>query len=284
LKGVNRCQGLHPWSVGVVEGIMYRDYPHKKNKVRIVHTVQQAETVEDMGNRMLRIYAALDNKQAEFQSHMIEVEGMINNRPLVILIDSGASHSYVDPRVVEGLHLTKGKHEKSWLVQLVTGTKRKVTELVKSCSVDMKGMSTKDELNIFPLVSYDSLIGMDWLDQHHALLDCHNKRFTCLDEEENQVTIQGISRAMAVREISAMQLKKCYRKGCQLFASRVEEVFQNVVSNLEDHRVLKEFEDMFQEVPGLPPKRDIDFSINLMPGAAPVSNAPYRMSTPEMKE
>jgi hypothetical protein len=98
----------------------YRDYPHRKYKARTVHTVQQAETVEDTGNRMPWIYAALDNKQAEFQSHMIEVEGMINNRPLVILIDSRASHSYVDPRVVESLHLTKSKHEKSWLVQLAT--------------------------------------------------------------------------------------------------------------------------------------------------------------------
>jgi hypothetical protein len=122
------------------------------------------------------------------------------------------------------------------------------------------------------------------LDQHHALLDCRNKRFTCLNEEENQVTIQGIPKAVTVREISAMQLKKCYRKGCQLFAARVEEVFQDVVSNLEYHRVLKEFEDVFQEMPGLPPKRDIDFSINLMPGAAPVSKATYRMSTPELKE
>jgi hypothetical protein len=223
------CKGNH----------RYRDCPHRKDKARTVHTVQQAETVEDMGSRMPRIYAALDNKQAEFQSHMIEVEGMINNRPLVILIDSGASHSYVDPRVVESLHLTKRKHEKSWLVQLATGTKRKVTELVKSCSVDMKGMSTKAELNILPLGSYDCLIGMDWLDQHHALLDCRNKRFTCLDEEGNQVTIQGIPRAVAVREISAMQLKKCYRKGCQLFAARVEEVFQDVVSNLEDHKYSK---------------------------------------------
>jgi hypothetical protein len=207
------CQGNHK----------YRDCPHKNGKARTVHTVRQAETVEDMGSRMPRIYAALDNKQAEFQSHMIEVEGMINNRPLVILIDSGASHSYVDPRVVESLHLMKSKHEKSWLVQLATGTKRKVTELVKYCSVDMKGVSTKAELNILPLGSYDCLIGMDWLDQHHALLDCRNKRFTCLDEEGNQVTVQGIPRAVAVREISAMQLKKCYRKGCQIFAARVEE-------------------------------------------------------------
>jgi hypothetical protein len=89
-------------------------------------------------------------------------------------------------------------------VQLATGTKRKVTELVKSCSVDMKGMSTKDELNILPLGSYDCLIGMDWLDQHHALLDCCNKRFTCLNKDGNQVTFQGIPRAVAVRKISAM--------------------------------------------------------------------------------
>jgi hypothetical protein len=111
-----------------------------------------------------------------------------------------------------------------------------------------------------------------------------NKRFTCLDEEGNQVTVRGIPRAVVVREISAMQLKKCYQKGCQLFAARVEEVFQNMVLNMEDHRVLKEFEDVFHEVPGLPPKRDIDFSINLMPGAAPISKSPYRMSTPELKE
>jgi hypothetical protein len=50
--------------------------------------------------------------------------------------------------VVEGLHLSRSKHEKSWLVQLATGIKRKVTELVKSCPKDMKGLSTKAELNI----------------------------------------------------------------------------------------------------------------------------------------
>jgi hypothetical protein len=63
--------------------------------------------------------------------------------------------------VVESFHLSRSKHEKSWLVQLATGTKRKVIELVKSYSVDMKGLSTKGELNILPLGSYDCLIGMD---------------------------------------------------------------------------------------------------------------------------
>jgi hypothetical protein len=64
----------------------------------------------------------------------------------------------------------------------------------------------------------------------------------------------------------------------------MEETPKDKVPNLEDHKILENFEDVFKEVPGLPPNRDIDFSINLMPGAAPVSKTPYRMSTLELKE
>ena len=81
-----------------------------------------------------------------------------------------------------------------------------------------------------------------------------------------------------------MQLKKCYGKGCQLFAAHVEEASKDEISKIGDHAVLKEFEYVFQEVPGLPPKRDIYFSVNLMPEATPMLKAPYRMSMPEMKE
>jgi hypothetical protein len=114
-----------------------------------------------MGMRVPKIYAVLDNKQDEFQSHMIEVEGIINNHAFTILIDSGASHIYIDPKVLERLCFSRSKHDKSWLVQLVIGAKRKVVELVKSCRVGMNGLSTKAYLNIFPLGSYDFLIGMD---------------------------------------------------------------------------------------------------------------------------
>ena len=79
-----------------------------------------------MGNRIPRIYAALDNNQAEFQSHMIEVEGMIKNQTIAILIYSGASHSYIDPKMVESFYFPRSKHGKYWLVRLATGAKRKV--------------------------------------------------------------------------------------------------------------------------------------------------------------
>jgi hypothetical protein len=110
--------------------------------------------------------------------------------------------------MVEIFHLPRSKHEKSWLVKMATGAKRKVVELVKSCPLDMNGLSTKENLNILPLGSYDCLIDMDWLDKHHTILDCRNKEFTSLDEEGNQRIVQGIPRDVVVREISTMKLKK----------------------------------------------------------------------------
>jgi hypothetical protein len=77
-----------------------------------------------MGINVPRIYAALENKQAEYQSHMIEVEGMINNQTIVILIDLGASHSYIDPKMVESFHFPRSNHGKYWLVQLATRAKK----------------------------------------------------------------------------------------------------------------------------------------------------------------
>jgi hypothetical protein len=82
---------------------------------------------------------------------MIEVEGMINNQTIAILIDSGASHSYIDPKMVESFHFSRRKHGKSWLVQLATKDKSKVNEMVKSCLMDMNGLNTRVDLNIFPL-------------------------------------------------------------------------------------------------------------------------------------
>jgi hypothetical protein len=64
----------------------------------------------------------------------------------------------------------------------------------------------------------------------------------------------------------------------------MEETPKDKVSNIEDYVVLKEVEDVFKEIPRLPLKRDINFSINMIPGATPVSKTPYKMSTPEPKE
>jgi predicted aspartyl protease len=109
--------------------------------------------------------------------------------------------------IVENCKLNKVKHNKSWLVQLATGTKRKVVELVKDCMITIDGMETSVDLNILPLGSYDILIGMDWLENHAAVVNCKNKTFDCLDELGHNRTIKGIPRGVSVRQISSLQLK-----------------------------------------------------------------------------
>ena len=75
-------------------------------------------------------------------------------------------------------------------------------------------MVTHVDLNVLPLGSYDVLIVMDWLEAHRVNLDYYNKAFECLDEEGNSRIVKGIPKVIYVRQVSAMQLKKFYRKGC----------------------------------------------------------------------
>jgi hypothetical protein len=169
---------------------------------------------------------------------MIEVEGKVINQPVAILIDSGASHCYIDPKIVDILRLEKSKLGKASLVQLATGTKKRIHDMVRSCSISLNNVNTSIDLNIIPLGCYDILIGMDWLEKHRAILDCHNKIFACLDGNGKQSTVKGVPRPISIREISALQLKRCFRKGCKLYVAHVEEPYNTKGPILEYFSVL----------------------------------------------
>ena len=98
----------------------------------------------------------------------------------------------------------KVNHRKSWLVQLATETKRKVSEMVEKCPLVRNGLNTCVDPNFLLLGSYDVLIGMDWLEAHRVKLDCYNKTFECINEEGNLVVVKGIPKVISVRQVSAM--------------------------------------------------------------------------------
>ena len=112
-------------------------------------------TVGELARTMPRINAALENRQADYQTSMVEVEGMVNQTPVTILIDPGSSLSYIAPQIVEKCKLSVDKFDNSWLVQLATGAKRKVTCYVKECALVMNYFKTIVKLNVLPLGSYE---------------------------------------------------------------------------------------------------------------------------------
>ena len=81
-----------------------------------------------------------------------------------------------------------------------------------------------------------------------------------------------------------MQAQRFLRKGCETFLALVLDLKRGQV-NLEDISVIKEFPDVFpKELPGLPPEREVDMSIEVIQGTTPISRAPYRMAPTKLKE
>eukprot|EP00253_Pinus_taeda_P012699 PITA_12699 len=262
-----------------------KNCPQRKgaNQISQIH---EASTVGDVGRGMPRINAALDDRQAEYQPTMVEFEGKLLNLSVSVLIDPGATLSYISPKLVEQCKLQPEKFRNPWLVQLATGTKRRVMAKVKSYPITVAGQPVVVDLNILPLGSYDVLIGMDWLEKHWALVNCKTKMIRYKDDAGIEQEMQGIKRPVQIRPITASQLAKCIQNRCQVYAIQVGYAeTKNKGNPLEHLPIIKEFTDVFpEEVPRLPPKRDIDFTIELIPGAAPVLRAPYRMSVPELTE
>jgi hypothetical protein len=116
---------LKCWCCG--EEHLLRDYPCRKQNNKRVYNVQEATMVNDVARSMPQIHAGLDNRQDDHQASVVEMEGMIANHLVSILIDPGSNLSYVSPQTVEKCKLQQVKHVKSWMVQLATRTKIKVT-------------------------------------------------------------------------------------------------------------------------------------------------------------
>jgi hypothetical protein len=95
-------------------------------------------------------------------------------------------------------------------------------------------------------------------------------------KEGQRIALQGIRKLVLVRQISALQMRKYCRKGCPLYVIQVLKTIECAKPSPDDHPILREYKDVFpEEVPGLPSRRDIEFLIELAPGAVPVSKTPY---------
>jgi hypothetical protein len=169
--------------------------------------------VNDVARSVPRIYAVVENQQADHQASVVELEGIISKQPISILIDPGSNLSYVSPQVVEACALQRKKHAKAWLVQLATWTKRKVAEVIEACPFEMSGLHTQATLNILPLGSYDVLLGMDWLVVHKEKLNCYDKTLECEDEEGNMRVLQGIQKQFQLDRYQHYNLINSVEKG-----------------------------------------------------------------------
>ena len=131
---------------------------------------------------------------------------------------------------------------------------------------------------------FDVVLSMDWLSRHRATLDCYKKEVKLHRLGNLEVKFKGIHREVFSSMISAMAAQRMLRKGCQGYLAYVVETGKEGTLVYEIP-VVREFLDVFlNDIAGLPPDREVEFTIELIPGIEPVSIPPYSMAPVVLRE
>nr|XP_017229030.1 PREDICTED: uncharacterized protein LOC108204212 [Daucus carota subsp. sativus] len=151
-----------------------------------------------------------------------------------------------------------------------------VNQVCPDCEIEIVGNKFCADLIPFKLGEFDVILGMDWLSKHSAQIDCKNKKVILKAPDDKVITFRG--QKQVKKFLTMMQTKRMLRQGCEAYVAYVIDKSQEPVK-LENIPVVNEFPDVFpDELPGLPPDREIEFAIDLAPGTEPVSKTLYRMA------
>ena len=130
---------------------------------------------------------------------------------------------------------------------------------------------------------YDVILGMDWLSRHRVVLDCPKARVH-IPREEGKITFQCVQAHRGISIVSMIHAEDLLERGAEGFLATISMVKNDGHHELQDIPVVEEFEDVFEALKGPPPARGDALTIELEPGTALVSRAPYRLAPAEMAE
>ncbi|GJS26701.1 putative reverse transcriptase domain-containing protein [Tanacetum coccineum] len=211
---------------------------------------------EEVGEARGRAYAI---KDAEPQRPNL-VTGMflLNNRYASVLFDLGSDRSFVDTRFSSMLDIDSVKIDTSYEVELVDGRIVSTNTVLKGFTLNLVNHLFEIDLMPIELGMFDVIIGIDWLVKHDSVI-VYGEKVVHIPYRNETLTFKsdkGLSR-----------LKKPKEK------------------RLEDVPIICDIHEVFlDELLGLPLLRQVEFRIDLVPGATPVARAPYRLASSEMRE
>ncbi|KAL0395225.1 UNVERIFIED_CONTAM: hypothetical protein Slati_4488700 [Sesamum latifolium] len=141
-----------------------------------------------------------------------------------------------------------------------------VNRVVRSCPVVVEGDTLYADLVVINLREFDVILGMDWLASNHAVVDCQTKEMAVEINGQMKTVIVGERKVIPNCLISAVTAFNLIKEGCQAYLASVHDTTK-VSPGVLEVPVVREFPDVFpEELPGLPPHREVDFEIETIPG------------------
>jgi len=236
---------------------------------------------------------------------LIKLQGSMCGHPAVYLVDSGASGNFVRSAFLDEWNVATSSLPQAQQINLADGSKRAATDLLSKAPVIIGTYSDAIDLVSLPLGGFDVILGMPWLESINPSIDWKAKSLS-FHHDGMQHVLQPESSLCLLTE---REVRKNFRK------KLVEEIFVvnvdwhstaddgiscNKISIEKDYaqkdesmecelarkEMLESYRSVFPtELPdGLPPCRDIDHRIEVLPGSTPPSRATYRMSPTELDE
>ncbi|GJS70669.1 putative reverse transcriptase domain-containing protein [Tanacetum coccineum] len=268
-----------------VQGHFKSNCPKLKNNNNNNHRNQGGNA-----NAPAKVYA-VGHAGTNPDSNIVTGTFLLNNRYASILFDTGADRSFVSTAFSSQFDITPSTLDHYYDVELADGRIIGLNTILRGCTLNL--LNHPFNINLMPieLGSFDAIIGMDWLTKYQAIIVCAEKIVRIPWGNETLIIHgDGSNQGNATRLniISCTKTQKYLLKGCPIFLAHVtakKAKDKSEEKRLEDVPIVRDFPDVFPEdLPGLPPTRQVEFQIDLVPGAAPVARAPYRLAPSEMKE
>jgi hypothetical protein len=157
-------------------------------------------------------------------------------------------------------------------------------KFIENCPIVIGDRVLPANLAMFQMLGFDIILGMDWLSKNYANIDCRKKEVIFRSPSEGEFKFYG-SRVRATPPLlSAIQARWSISCGAQAFLAYLKAKPEEE-RKLKDIPVVRDYPNVFAEVTTrLPPDREIEFTIELMPGTQTIHKEPYRMAPSELKE
>ncbi|GJU32098.1 putative reverse transcriptase domain-containing protein [Tanacetum coccineum] len=214
-------------------------------------------------------------------SNVVTGTFLLKNHYAFVLFDSGADRS---------LDIISDTLDVSYGVELADERVSETNTILRGCTLGLLGYPFNIDLMLVELGSFDVIISMDWLANHHAMIVCDEKIMR-IPYADKVLIVQGDRSGKGKKSklsiVLCTKTQKYIKKGCPIFLAQVmkkETKDKSEEKRIEDVPTIRDFPEVFpKDFPGLPPTRQVEFQIDLVPGVALIARAPYRLALSELQ-
>jgi hypothetical protein len=198
----------------------------------------------------------------------------LNFLPVHVLFDSRATHSFLSINLVGKLGEIFCKIDNEFVISTPLCETVNIDHMYKGVQLVINRCEMKVDLLPLELHDFDVILGMD----------CFAKTVTFHGTDGRKIVFRGERTVIPNCIVSAMTARKMIKKGCEAYLALVIKTKKEGIQ-LSDILVVREFPDVFpDELPGVPPEREVEVTIDILPGTSPIAQSPYRMTPAELAE